>query len=183
MKKALGLVLFLVGVFPVSATTDDTLVKFKGGIGVIPVSSAAGVANADGTFPDVNRNTVRGVNPPGQIWTIADLRAEVNVDGRIKVRGRGLLLAGGNNIGTNAGQSVFATLICVAPDGTFTLHSTDSDDVTAGIQGVPLEANGDFRIDDFLSPAPPNPCVGPVLLIRSAGNRNWFAAGIPKHDD
>src|SRR2546426_12044399 len=102
MKKALGLVLFLVGVFPVSATTDDTLVKFKGGIGVIPVSSAAGVANADGTFPDVNRNTVRGVNPPGQIWTIADLRAEVNVDGRIKVRGRGLLLAGGNSIGTNA---------------------------------------------------------------------------------
>src|SRR5207247_3947728 len=115
-------------------------VKFKGGIGVIPVSSAAGVANANGTFPDVNRNTVRGVNPPGQIWTIADLRAEVNVDGRIKVRGRGLLLAGGNSIGTNAGQSVFATLICVAPDGTFTLHSTDSDDVTAGIQGVPLEA-------------------------------------------
>ena len=157
MKKALGLVLFLVGVFPVSATTDDTLVKFKGGIGVIPVSSAAGVANANGTFPDVNRNTVRGVNPPGQIWTIADLRAEVNVDGRIKVRGRGLLLAGGNSIGTNAGQSVFATLICVAPDG-------------------------DFRIDDFLSPAPPNPCVGPVLLIRNTAGA-WFAAGIPKHDD
>src|SRR5207245_10394482 len=142
ITKALGIVLVLVGVLPVSATTDDTRVKFKGGIGVIPVSSAAGVQNANGTFPDVNRNTVRGVNPPGQIWTIADLRAEVHVDGRIKVRGRGLLLAGGNNIGTNAGQSVFATLICVAQNGAFTLHSTDSDDVPAGIQGRPLESNG-----------------------------------------
>jgi len=47
---------------------------------------------------------------------------------------------------------------------------------------VPLEANGDFRIDDFLSPAPPNPCVGPVLLIRNTAG-SWFAAGIPKHDD
>src|SRR2546430_14660010 len=113
MKKALGLVLFLVGVFPVSATTDDTLVKFKGGIGVIPVSMAGGVANANGTFPDVNRNTVRGVNPPGQSWTIADLRASVNVEGRIKVRGRGLLLAGGTSSGSYAAQSVFATMICV----------------------------------------------------------------------
>src|SRR5947208_16951325 len=132
MKKALGLVLFLVGVFPVSATTDDTLVKFKGGIGVIPVSSAAGVANANGTFPDVNRNTVRGVNPPGQIWTIADLRAEVNVDGRIKSRGRRLRLGGGKGSGTNAGQSVFPSRICVAPNGTFTLRSSHTGDVTAG---------------------------------------------------
>src|SRR5438445_547565 len=124
----------------------------------------------------------RALTRPGQIWTSADHGAEVNVAGRIKVRGRGLLLAGGNGSGTNAGQSVFATLICVAPDGPFTLHSTDSDDVTAGIQGVPLEANGDFRIDDFLSPAPPNPCVGPVLLIRNTAGA-WFAAGIPKHDD
>jgi hypothetical protein len=174
MKKALGLVLFLVGMFPISATTDDTLVKFKGGIGVIPVSSAAGVQNANGTFPDLNRNTVRGVNPPGQIWTIADLRAEVNVDGRIKVRGRGLLLAGGNNIGTNAGQSVFATLICetVSP---FTQRNSN-------LAGVPLEDNGDFRIDDVLTPAPPVDCASPVLLIRNTAGA-WFAAGIPKHDD
>lgn len=39
----------------------------EGGIGVIPVSCAAGVQNAGGTFPNVNRNVVRGVNPAGQI--------------------------------------------------------------------------------------------------------------------
>jgi hypothetical protein len=30
--------------------------------------------------------------------SIADLKADVDTDGRIKVKGRGLLLAGGNNI-------------------------------------------------------------------------------------
>jgi hypothetical protein len=127
---------------------------------------------------------VRGINPAGQIWVIADLRADVKADGlgSIKVRGKGLLLAGGNGIGGNANASVFATLICqvTAADGTisFTLHSTDDDDIAPGIQGVALEPNGDFRIDDTLSPAP-SVCAGPVLLIRNAANQTWFAAGIP----
>src|SRR5215471_2841530 len=86
----------------VMADRRDTLVRFDGGIGVIPASSAAGTANPDGTFPDVNRNVVRGVNPPGSPWRIADLKADVDIFGRIRVRGRGLLLAGSNGIGTNA---------------------------------------------------------------------------------
>jgi len=45
---------------------------------------------------------------------------------------------------------------------------------------VPLEANGDFRIDGVLTPTPPATCTNPVLLIVSGGNGNWFAAGIPK---
>lgn len=153
--------------FPAAA--DQDLVKFRGGIGVIPVSSAAGVANADGTFPNVNRNVVRGVNPPGQIWVIEELRAEVEVGGRIRVDGRGLLLGGGNNIGLNANQSVMATLICEAA-APFTLLNT-------GL--VPLEANGDFRINDVLNPAPPADCASPVLLIRNPAGA-WFAAGIVK---
>jgi hypothetical protein len=35
-------------------------------------------------------------------------------------------------------------------------------------------------IDEALSPAPPSTCDSPVLLIRSAGNSNWFAAGLPE---
>src|SRR2546426_2885046 len=123
LKKMSAWVLFFGIVTPLSAVADDSLVKFKGGIGVIPVSSAAGALNADGTSPNVNRNVVRGVNPPGQLWRIADLRADVKADGSIKVRGRGLLLAGGNGIGGNAGQSVRATLICEAT-APFTLRDT-----------------------------------------------------------
>jgi hypothetical protein len=60
----------------------------------------------------------------------------------------------------------------VAP---FTQFSTDLD-------GVPLAANGDFRIDDVLNAAPPAVCDSPVLLIRVTVAGNWFAAGIPKLD-
>ena len=45
---------------------------------------------------------------------------------------------------------------------------------------VPLEANGDFRIDNQLDPAPTE-CASPVLLIRNP-NGAWFAAGIRKLD-
>jgi len=158
----------------VMADRRDSLVRFDGGIGVIPASSAAGTLNPDGTFPNVNKNVVRGVNPPGSPWRIADLKADIDVFGRIRVRGRGLLLAGSNSIGQNANQKVFATLICEAT-GPFVEHSTN-------IAGVPLEANGDFRIDDTLNPAVPTNCASPVLLIRNTGGL-WFAAGIVKADD
>lgn len=143
---------------------NDTLLKFKGGIGVIPVSAGQGQA---ATATVVNRNLVRGVQPPGQLWTIADLRAEIKADGSITVRGKGLLLAGGNTIGTNANQSVRATLICENVANPV-LHDTAL---------VPLEPNGNFRIDDALVPAPPAVCASPVLLIRNPAGA-WFAAGI-----
>ncbi len=173
LKKLSAWVLFLGIVTPLSAAADDSLVKFKGGIGVIPVSAGVAVAPTLATaltVESVNRNIVRGVQPPGQLWTIADLRADVKMDGSIKVRGRGLLLAGGNTIGTNANQSVRATLLCELANPV--LHNTDL---------VPLEPNGDFRIDDVLNPAPPDVCASPVLLIRNPAGA-WFAAGIVKRD-
>ncbi|MGB7541841.1 MAG: hypothetical protein WA373_01570 [Burkholderiales bacterium] len=170
LKNASAFVLILGIALPLSAAAGDSLVKFKGGIAVNPVSSGVGTA---ATAEVVNRNVVRGVNPPGQIWTIADLRADVKFDGSIKVRGKGLLLAGGNAIGGTNNQSVFATLICeaVAP---FTLHNTNP-------AGVLIEPNGDFSIDDVLTPQPAD-CASPVLLIRNVAGA-WFAAGIPNLSD
>ena len=123
LKKVAVLAMSLGVVGQLSAHRPDSLVRFDGGIGVIPASSAAGPVNPDNTFPNVTKNVVRGVNPPGSPWRIADLKADVDVYGRIKVRGRGLLLAGGNGIGTNANQKVFATLICesAAPFRSFTV--------------------------------------------------------------
>ncbi len=177
MKKSLFasiVMILLEGFFASSVLAAGTLVKFEGAIGDIPVANVAGVANPDGTFPDVTRNVVRLVNPAGQIWVISDFKADVKVDGSIRVDGRGLLLGGGNAIGTNGNASVFATLICdaVAP---FNQFSTN-------LAGVALAANGDFRIDDVLVPTPPAECASPVLLIRVTGAGAWFAAGIPKLD-
>ena len=136
------------------ATADDRIVRFDGGIGVIPSSNVTTV------------NVVQGVQPGGQPWVIARLNADVRSDGRISVDGRGLLLAGGNGIGTTGGQSVRAVLFCAG---------------AAPVQSdlVLLEPNGDFRIDGVLSGMPADPCGSPVLLIVSANGR-WFAAGIPK---
>ena len=170
---AMLIVLLTVGIgSEVRAHGRDILVSFGSGVGVIPAQNIAGVANADGTFPDVRRNVVRGVVPAAGPWTIADLKALVTTDGRIKVRGRGLLLASGNGLGTNANLSVIATLICEAA-APFVERST--------AVAVPLEANGDFRIDDVLNP-PTTECASPVLLIRAA-NGAWLAAGILNRDE
>src|SRR4249920_1580270 len=171
MKTVIAMVL-AAGVVGVGAHDRDLLVRFEGGIGVIPVTGGVGPVNPDGTFPNVKLNIVRGVFPGAGPWRIAALRAEIDTDGHINVRGRGLLLASGNSIGQNANQSVFATLICEAA-APFVEHRTTTT--------VPLEPNGDFRIDDTLDSVP-SECPSPVLLIRNAGGV-WFAAGIPKLGD
>ena len=173
MFKKAAVIVFILGIAGhVSAQATEFIARFDGGIGVIPVSNGAGPANPDGTLPNVRLNVVRGVNPGAGPWRIADLRAEIDVTGRIKVRGRGLLLASGNGLGTNANQSVFATLICEAA-APFVEHSTTF--------SVPLAPNGDFRIDDTLTSVP-SECASPVLLIRNTGGV-WFAAGVAKLDD
>lgn len=145
--------------FALPAAADDRLVRFDGGIGVIPTGSG--------------NTTVRDVPAAGQIWVISRLTADVQSDGSITVDGRGLLLGSGNNVGLNANASVFATLICEAA-APFVQRNTD-------LAGVALEPNGDFRIRGSLTPAPAS-CPSPVLLIRNVAlpNRGWFAAGILK---
>jgi hypothetical protein len=159
-------VFLIVGFFASAVfADDDTLAKFEGGIGVIPSTGR----------PPVVANTVRGVVPAGQIWVIDDLDARVKRDGHITVKGKGLILGGGNNAGRATGQKVFATLICeaLAP---FTDRNTS-------LAGVPLTAEGDFKIDDVLAPPPPLAgCASPMLLIRNADGLNWFAVGILKSD-
>jgi hypothetical protein len=163
-RNTLVLMLFLGVLVPLSASAQTSLVRFEGGIGVIPVSRAAPPQNPDGTFQNVVRNDVLGTPPGGQPWVISRLSVDVSLDGRISVDGRGLLLAGGS-IGTNGNQSVRARLFCGGM-----AHNS-------GL--VALQANGDFRIEDMLSPVPPEPCTSPVLLIVSGGG-SWFAAGIPR---
>jgi hypothetical protein len=158
MKKISMLiaVVFLLGAIAQSAPAQS-LAMFSGGIGDITTGA-----------PDT---TVRGVAAAGQIWVIRNLIADVRLGGLIQVDGRGLLLGAGDAVGSNGGASVFATLFCTN-DGNVPHNSS--------LAGVPLQVNGDFRIQDSLSPAPPNTCTSPVLLIRVAGPGSWFAAGIPK---
>lgn len=159
MKFMPACLLSLAALVPFAASAADPLVRFDGGIG----EQAAGFNAAAGTF---RVNQVNGVNPGGFPWVISRLNADVGTDGSITVDGRGLLLAGGNGVGTNGNQTVHARLFCAG------VAAGDSD-------AVALDARGDFRIMGMLTQTPPNPCNSPVLLIVNAGGA-WFAAGIPK---
>lgn len=176
MKKALACTMFLGVVFSQPAAADE--LKFKGGIGVIPVSSGVAVSPTLATaqvVESVNRNIVRGVQPAGQIWVIDKLDATVSANGRIRVDGKGLILGGGNSAGrAPTGTSVLATLIC-EPAAPFTERMSAA-------AGVLLSPNGDFKIDDTLSPLPPDVCISPMLLVRNAANLSWFAVGIVADD-
>ena len=107
------------------------------------------------------------------------------VNGRIRADGRGLCVRRGEQF---IGTALVVTLPVERPASRFSPHLF-GENVPSFVQrnttlaGVPLGANGDFKIDDMLSP-PPLPrssCATPVLLIRStAGNLTWFAAGIQK---
>ena len=147
--------LALAAMVPVAAEAAQPLARFDGGIGETPVSNI--------TTP----NTVNGIGPGGQPWVISSLHATVDESGNVRADGRGLLLAGGGGIGTNGNQSVKVIFFCNGA-------RSDSDPA-----GVPLEANGDFRIDSTLTPVPNGPCNTATLLITNIQNR-WFAAGIPK---
>src|SRR5262245_41929215 len=128
MNKALSACLLSFALsFPLAANAQSPLVRFDGGIGVVPVRG--------GNLP----NTVRGVNPGGQPWVIARLTVDVKTDGRISVDGRGLLLGGGDNIGTNANQSVSARLFW-GPVGTASFHDSLL---------VLTELDGHYRLNDF----------------------------------
>jgi hypothetical protein len=157
----------LLGLAGGSALAAGSLVKFDGWIGVDPV---AGIANGAPVL-----NVVRGVPPGGRPWVIQRLKVDVKDNGQISAKGEGLLLAGGDGIGTRAAiENVAATLFCGAVPATAIAHSSAP---------AALDANGNFEIQGVLDRTPPNPCVSPVLLIRNATGgplSNWFAAGILK---
>jgi hypothetical protein len=176
MKKAVACTMLLGVFFSLPAPAAEHSLTFKGGIGVIPVSSVSCVPAATPcvTGPDttvtISQNVVRGEQPAGQIWVISDLTAKVSSKGSITVQGRGLLLGGGNDAGgVPAGLNVLATLSC-SSSSPFGLSSTSS-------AGVALAPNGDFQIKDTLSPTPTFPCSNPLLLIQAAANLHWLALG------
>jgi hypothetical protein len=82
MKKPLFVfipALLIVEFFALPVVGADTLVRFKGGIGVIPVR---------GNAPPFTANVVLGVIPAGQPWVIRDLEASVKTNGKSRSKER-----------------------------------------------------------------------------------------------
>ncbi|HYV07940.1 MAG TPA: hypothetical protein VFB82_25330 [Blastocatellia bacterium] len=134
--------------------------------------------HAFGSTPNI---TIRGVLAGGAPWVVKNGKITLDPNGRLKVRVKGLVIGDGalangnpvpaNLIGTTAGvATVHAALTCGGPGGgvAFTITPT---------HGVPLDADGDFEIDERITI--PDICAQPIVLIRigdPATPGPWIAA-------
>jgi hypothetical protein len=101
-----------------------------------------------------------GVPPGGAPWTIGRSEARVRAD-RVRVRAEGLLLVNTGNPAldgtTGPVRAVAAAVFC---NGSATPAFTSA--------AVPLEPDGDFRVDQAVTTALPAPCLAPAVLVRIA---------------
>ena len=81
MRIATLLATAVVSLAPSLGRADDSLARFRGGIGVDGVSGAPGT---DPTATVVSRNIVRGVQPAGAAWVIpaGEIRGQIRRAGR-----------------------------------------------------------------------------------------------------
>jgi hypothetical protein len=107
-----------------------------------------------------------GVPAAGAPWTIGRSEARVRAD-RVRVRGEGLLLVNTGNAAldgtTGPVQMVAAAVFC-----------NDSTTPAFTSAAVPLDPDGDFRVDQDVTTPLPSPCLAPAVLVRIAQ-----AAGAP----
>jgi len=111
--------------------------------------------------------TLFGVAPAGAPWTIGESEARVAGD-RVRVRGEGLLLI---NTGNPALDGTTGTVTEVVASVFCNDNQTGTADFTSA--PVPLDPDGDFRVDEDLTMALPSPCLAPGVLVRI------FRAGAP----
>jgi hypothetical protein len=101
-----------------------------------------------------------GVPPAGAPWTIGRSEARVRAN-RVRVRGEGLLLVSTGNAALDGTigpvRMVTAAVFC-----------NDSTTPAFTSAAVPLDPDGDFRVDQDVTTALPSPCLAPAVLVRIA---------------
>jgi hypothetical protein len=148
--------------FPASVMAASPIVSWEDIIGIIQAGNLVGMGTGQ----------VRGA---GQPWSTQEGFARVNLEtGMVQFLVRGLVLAGGNSIGTpDAVTQVKGTLVCntsgSAGGGNSVLVDTDL---------VPLDDQGDAHFVGDVGILPPACVTEPdiAFLIRTSGGA-WLANG------
>ena len=116
------------------------------------------------------------VTGAGQPWVVTGGRAEVDLsNGDLSFDVEGLVLAGGNNIGTRGTNAqVRGTLVCDTNGS-----AGGGNSVLVNTPLLALSAQGEADFSGNVGPLPAVCATEPdiAFLIRSTGG-NWFAAGI-----
>jgi hypothetical protein len=142
---------------PAAADGNNSRVRWKTIIGIIQAG-----------------NLVGGIGGGGQPWSTLGGDARVDLSsGRIDFEVRGLVLAGGNTIGTRAGiAQVKGTLVC-DPGAT--------DQAIVDTPAVDLSLTGDAEFDGNVGPIPavctPNNTAFLVRIAATAPGDRWLANG------
>ncbi len=114
-------------------------------------------------------NPVAGITGGGQPWSTLGGQTSINLSsGAVQFEVRGLVLAGGDTIGTpGAINQVKGTLVCVT-GATPTVMDTPL---------VPLSARGDAEFDGSFGPIPTTCTTTNMLFLIRIGANRWIANG------
>jgi len=153
----------LVGATAVGVGAHDggTLIEFDSMTGVSAAQAAAQLPND------------RGIKPGGAPWVISSGSGEVDRQGHVSVRVRGLIIPV-LSPPHNPLPSFSATVSCITPDGVM--------NKTTG--PFPANAAGDSTINATVTL--PHPCKNPevfVGLTRATGEFVWFAQSAGEEDE
>ena len=100
-------------------------------------------------------NPIRGIGGGGAPWRIDSGRAELNANGGIEVRVRGLVLVG---TGANPIPNFAVILSCQSKDA---VGAPAVVNLVAGI--TPATTAGDARFEGTVTP--PSPCIAPIVFV------------------
>jgi len=135
------------------------ILKFDTMVGI-----PAGLTGAQSQGP------LRGISGGGIPWTVADASGELRANGHVKISVEGLVLAAGDNAGSNP-VGIFRGLVsCVNSDGTFTNVLTDPFPATTGAASA-----GGGNAEIVADVALPQPCIAPIIFVTN-DNGAWFSA-------
>ena len=112
-------------------------------------------------------NPIRGVTGGGIPWVADRAQGVLRADGEIDIRVRGLVLAEGNNAGTNPAPTFKAIVSCL------TVENGAPATVNVSTSLFPASPEGDAVIRDTVDL--PDPCIAPIIFVTNEAGR-WFAA-------
>jgi hypothetical protein len=113
---------------------------------------------------------IRGINGGGIPWMLDSGKVVLTSDGHLTVKVEGLVLAAGDNAGTNPISSFRAIVSCLRSDTSIDNVTTDPFPATTG---PAASGGGDARFEGDVTL--PNPCIAPIVFVTSPTSA-WFAS-------